>query len=187
MKILLVDNGSRFLPNLLKRLPRKETVVAKRRSLSKYDPNNFDLVVISGGHSYSIKNHRNIYARELAFIKNAKTPILGICLGFELIVTAFDGTLTRLPVPENGAKTIIRRKKNFLTDHLHASFTAYESHRWAAKKLPKNFTCLAGSNDGAEMIYNKTRKVLGLQFHPEMTSKKSAAYKIVANFLRTLK
>jgi len=37
------------------------------------------------------------------------------------------------------------------------------------------------------MIYNKTRKVLGLQFHPEMTSKKSAAYKIVANFLRTLK
>jgi GMP synthase-like glutamine amidotransferase len=185
MRILVVDNGSSFLPVLLKRLPRKGTCVVKRSSLSHVDPREFDVLVLSGGHSYAVKNHKRIYKKEIELIRKFKGSVLGICLGFELIVVAFGGALVRMEKKEKGLTEIKLLRKGGIFNHIRSLFAATEAHRWSVKTVPKNLMKLAVSRDGIEIIQNRTGRILGLQFHPEATSKKSDAYKIIANFLKT--
>jgi GMP synthase (glutamine-hydrolysing) len=185
MRILVIDNGSSFLPALLKRLPRKAACVVKRSSLSQISPSEFDVLVLSGGHSYAIQNHKRIYKKEIELIREFKGSILGICLGFELIVVAFGGALVKLDKKEKGPKEIKLLHRDGILQHVRSPFTAYETHRWSVKTVPKNLMKLAVSRDGIEIVQNRTGRILGLQFHPEATSKKSDAYKIITNFLKT--
>ena len=186
MKVLIVDNGSRHILKLLKLFPKKDRVVMKRRSIPKKLDDDLDLIVLSGGHSPSIHNHKKAYRREIDLIQRSGVPILGICLGFELLIVAFGGKLERLSNKEKGLKKIVFSRQGRLSAGVRSPFFAYEAHRWAAKKVPAGLTKVAVSGNGIEIVQSRARKMLGLQFHPEMTSKRSGAYRVIRNFIRSL-
>ncbi len=159
----------------------------QRRSIPRKLDDDLDLIVLSGGHSSSVQNHKKTYRREIDLIQRSGVPILGICLGFELLVVAFGGKLERLPRREKGLKEIAFSRKSKLSEGVRSPFFAYEAHRWAAKEAPAGLLKVAVSDDGIEIVQSRARKMLGLQFHPEMTSKKADAYRIIKNFLRSIK
>jgi len=184
MKILVINNHSKHIEELIHKLKKANTIDFEHITTKKY--HNYNAIILSGGSSYSVQNHQKKYAKELNLIKKCQTPILGICLGFELINYAFGEELKELKKKEKGIVTIQQKTKNKLFKTLPTKFKVYEAHRWI---VPKNkfLIPLAQSKDGIEAIKHPTKEIYDVQFHPEIFVNKGHSKKILNNFLKIVK
>jgi len=97
-------------------------------------------------------------------------PILGVCLGHQAIGQHFGGTVTRAPEPVHGKPVEIRHDGKTIFGDLPETFTAgrYHSLIVEGSGLPDCLEISATSPDGLVMgLRHKTKKVEGVQFHPE--------------------
>lgn len=167
MKILLIDNGTTLLQKLRVLIPGDEIVHLPSR-IERGDLTDFDLIVLSGSKELTANYHRDHFKKEIKLIQDTQTPIIGICLGCELIAVAFGGTVRRLEERHSGAREIeIISNNSTLGIRKGDLHKVYEGHRWIIDSTPDDFEILAVSNDGPEIIHHKTRSIWGFQFHPE--------------------
>ncbi len=136
-----------------------------------------DLVVLSGGHSFSVVEHPEKWKNEVDFIRSCKKPIIGICLGFELIAHAYGSTLKRMKNKEKGTIQITMGTKKF---HV------FENHRWVVEKTGTKLRSLARSKDGIEAIRHRKKPIYGFQFHPEMFVRKTDGKRLFSQVIRTI-
>lgn len=116
----------------------------------------------------------------------SKKPIFGICFGFELIASAFGAKLKLLRKRDKGIADIQVVKKDKIFDNI-MTFQVYESHRWVVKELSDKLQVLAVSRDGIEIVRHKSRRIYGVQFHPEMFVQQTCGQMIFNNFLKLIK
>ena len=167
MQLLIIDNNTSYLDSLIKLLSPHSFSVIKWEDFKSHKLENYQLIILSGGHSNSVEYQHKLYEEEIKTILRSDVPILGICLGFELIVYAFGGKLKELPEKEKGEIEIEIVNKDFISENIN-SLRVYESHRWVAESLPRELIPLAKSKDGVEIIKHITRFMYGFQFHPEI-------------------
>jgi glutamine amidotransferase len=123
-------------------------------------------------------------------------PLLGICLGMQLLFEGSDeggvdglgllpGRVTRLPasaserVPHIGWSRLQRRGDDPLLDGVDEGAWAYFVHSYAA---PATADCIAACRHGGEFAAVVRRgRVAGAQFHPERSAATGA--RILRNFL----
>lgn len=180
-RILIVDNGTTLLKHLSAILPG-EHVVVSWSELSVTDSNAFDAIILSGGGIVPVMGNEETFQKEMELIRMTVRPVLGICLGFELIVRAFGGTLMRLPENIKGVRTITpTNPSEYLTGI--DSLTVYENHAWIVEALPTEFSVIADSITGPEVIVHSNQKRVGLQFHPEVFADGETGYKVLGNIL----
>lgn len=100
------------------------------------------------GHGAEFKN-------ELELIDTFAGPVIGVCLGHELLAHWDGSRLESLPVRERGMRdvTVVEHDPIFAGQE---AFAVYESHRWAVKSV-NNFVSLAESEVGIEVIRHITR------------------------------
>jgi len=154
--------------------------------IASADSDDFDLIVLSGGHSAPVIKNTLKLQNEIKLIKNSKTPILGICYGFELIAHVFGARLVEMPVKEKGVLDLKINVSSKIFNNL-PNLRVYEAHRWIVKRISKNLKALAHSKDGIEAIKHRTRPIYGLQFHPEMLVDSTCGKTIIDNLLALLK
>lgn len=164
MKVLLVDNGTTLLEKLEKLIPDVETVEQAER-FSAAEGDGYDLIVLSGSSKEQLVGNESDFKDEIAFIRTNQKPLIGICFGCELIVSAFGGELRKLDPPHKGIREFEITDPNLFSGR--KSLKVYESHQWIMEEAPMHFDVLAQSADGPEMIRHQTLPVYGLQFHPE--------------------
>lgn len=184
MKLLVVNNHSIHIKELLHKF--KEVKLVDFENLENKDYNKYDAIILSGGSSLSVVNHEKEYYRELQLIKNYQKPILGICLGFELINFAFGEELKMLKQKEKGIISIKLISKDKLFESFPKEFNVYEAHRWVVSEN-KKLNSLAKSKDGIEAVKHPKKKIYGIQFHPEIFIEKENIEKILRNFLDIIK
>ncbi len=106
-------------------------------------------------------------------IYDTQIPILGICYGLQLIVRDHGGAIAPLDREEYGRTKIFYResgKNNPLLDGIPDGFTSWMSHGDSIKEPPPNFEILADSENGLiSILFNRTKNIYGIQFHPEVT------------------
>lgn len=183
MKILLVNNHSNHTIELLQKL--EYVTVIEKSYLNKIDPEAYDAIILSGG-SPTLQKDEKAHRKQLELIKTTKKPLLGICLGHELICYAYGETLQHLPKKEKGPLKITIKRRGRILKGLPKTITAYEGHHWIVPETTTLLT-LATSRDGVEAVKHPTKDIYGTQFHPEVTLEKDYAGKVLENFLEIAK
>jgi GMP synthase (glutamine-hydrolysing) len=166
MKILLYDNETSYLSHLQLLLTRfgQVKVTSPKNIITQ---NSYDLIVLSGGHHAYITEHPEYYQREIELVKNTIKPILGVCLGAEIIAYSFGAKLSTLSNKQKGlVKLEVINSDGIFGETKH--FMAYENHKIAIETLSKELRGLAKSETGYEVIKHRTKPIYGFQFHPEI-------------------
>lgn len=150
--------------------------------------NPYELVILSGGLWYDSSDYfHQHYQEELNFIRNTKKPLVGICLGMQLIGLAFGGSVTRLEKSHHEKEQIRltefgRKMLNMSTSTL----SLYENHTMGVTQIPDDFDLLAYSEDCAEIILHNQLPIMGIQSHPEKLSKKDGAIELWESLLHAV-
>ena len=168
MKILLINNHTRYLQKILDELSTHDVQVADFAPGVKLDDAGKDLIILSGGggKGRELKDLHHTgdlwYKDELEFIIKTDKPILGICMGFELIAHAYGSRLVELPRRVTGFRRIQTGQGAYIKQFKH--------HKWCIPEVSKDhFEVLGRSKIGVEMVRHKSRPILAIQFHPEIS------------------
>ncbi len=185
--ILIIDNHSRNVPlieKILKKQNIKYTIKDQKTMLRTIEKSRYRGIIMSGGvPCLDEKISFNTIRADIACLVNSSVPILGICVGHEIIGAACGAELVKLKKPSLNPKL----KVNILTKtrifkDLPDTITVYEHHSRYLKDLPDELLIAASSRkDRIEAIFHKKRPIFGLQFHPEKSG--AAGIKILHNFL----
>jgi anthranilate/para-aminobenzoate synthase component II len=183
MKILVVDNVTIGMHSLMEALKGYPHDRISYRQITPAILNRYDKVILSGGHGFGVLHPNSKYKRELDAVKKSRKPILGVCLGFQLICRAYGAELGDIKRYEKGVLVVRKVGADPLLKGLPASFKVYENHRHIVKKVDGKLVELAVSKDGIEMVRHRTKPMWGTQFHPEKFVKRTIGRRVLYNFL----
>jgi len=187
MKILLIDNYDSFTYNLfhyLEALKCKVDVIRNDKISSKdIIRKKYKKIVISPG-----PGNPNQAGNCLKIVKDLskKIPILGVCLGHQVIGQVFGAKIINAKKLMHGKTSKIFHNKIGIFRGIKKNLigTRYHSLVIDRKTLNKNFIITAKTNDNVIMgIMHKSYNLHGLQFHPESINTKEGM-KLIRNFLK---
>ena len=187
MKIILIDNYDSFTFNLFHYLSsfKVNVDVVRNDKINQYEilKKKYDKIVISPG-----PGNPNQSGNCLQIVKSLykKIPILGVCLGHQIIGQVFGSKIIQAKRLMHGKTSKIISKKIGILKNLPKTFEATRYHSLIIKKktLSKDLEITAETKDGLIMgIKHKRYEVHGVQFHPESIKTKLGT-KILKNFIR---
>lgn len=169
MKILLIDNHSKHREELIRILSDYGKVEIQDELAIDFEKTQYRLVVLSGGsNTPSVLHNSEFYKKEIVFTQTAVVPLLGICLGAEIVAAAFGAPLCDLGEVHRGDVLLTIQDRSFQEILGANMFHAYEAHKVGVQSLPSCFTELASSEHGPEIFSHKEYPIIGVQFHPEV-------------------
>ncbi len=182
MKILVIDNYSKSTRRLIEYIDSLGYDVdsAVFEEIGMVPLEDYDAYVLSGGYIYNVKENMMLFDKELSIIKEAEKPILGICLGFQLICTAFGDSLKQMVKRRKGFIKSKKTKEHFLLSGLPDEFLSCQSHHYAIEKT--DLEVIAVSEDGIEAVHHRSLPLFAVQFHPELDEVNGSS-KVINNFL----
>ena len=138
-------------------------------------------MILGGGPSL------NKAGNSIEYIKNLKIPILGICLGHQLIAQAFGGEIATAEFESYAQIELEILDENDIFKDLGPKMNVWASHKDEIKVMPNEFDILARSHicDVEAMKHHK-KPVYGIQFHPEVHHTEKGS-KIFENFYEVCK
>ena len=187
MKILLIDNYDSFTFNLyhyISSLKVNVDVIRNDKITTKEIINRkYNKIVISPG-----PGNPNQSGNCLKIVKSLykKMPILGVCLGHQIIGQIFGSKIIQAKKLMHGKTSKIMSKRTGILKGLPKNFeaTRYHSLIIDRKTLSKELEITAETQDGIIMgVKHKRYNVHGVQFHPE-SIKTKLGLKILKNFIK---
>jgi GMP synthase (glutamine-hydrolysing) len=151
-----------------------ETWLAAEQSQPPADSHAYDAIISFGGSAHPHQEERHPWLMtEKRFLADAladAVPVLGICLGSELIAEVAGAPIRHLPHPEIGWYDVTLTDAGRADPVLGAIGERFEALEWHsyAVDLPANATALARSA-GCLQAYRLGDSAWGLQFHAEVT------------------
>ena len=182
-QLVVLDFGSQYT-QLIARKVREQRVYA---TIEPYDIKPDALrevgaqaLILSGGPA-------SVYAKGAPHADPAifelGVPVLGICYGLQYVTVTLGGKVARAAVREYGPATLRVESAESLFAGTAGEFGVWMSHGDRVEKLPPGFDALATSdNSRYAAVGDETRRVYGLQFHPEV-SHTEFGREILGNFL----
>ena len=117
------------------------------------------------------------------FIKHFDIPILGICLGHQLIAKTFGGEVSTSDTESYAQVKINLLDTSNLFKGLESPLDVWSSHKDEVHTLPEEFDIIASSSlCDIEAMKHKEKEIYGIQFHPESLGS-SYGKRIIKNFL----
>jgi len=169
--ILFIDNYDSFTFNLVSMMGALESDlrVVRNDEVTVADVERFapaGIVLSPGPGRPSDSGVCGAVVREFA----PRLPILGVCLGHQVIVESFGGTVDRAMAPMHGKTSPVVHDGTGLLLGLPSPFTAGRYHSLAAlpDSIPADLAVQGTTPDGEVMAVRHRRYPChGVQFHPE--------------------
>ncbi|MDI9624419.1 MAG: GMP synthase subunit A [Methanothermobacter sp.] len=120
-------------------------------------------IIIGGGPSVEEAGN------SIEYILKIRVPILGICLGHQLMALAFNGSVGSAEAEEYAQIEIEILDEDDIFKGLGPYMSVWASHKDEVKVLPEDFKVLARSSIcEIEAMKHVRRPLYGVQFHPEV-------------------
>lgn len=169
MRLLMIDNYDSFTYNLVQlfyefdiqvEVFRHDVIgVRQIRSIAP------DWICISPGPRDPA--HAGVSARVIESF-GAHIPVLGVCLGMQVINEVFGGRTQRAPLPVHGKRSRIVHRGQGLFRDLPSPFWAARYHSLCIAPGSDEIEPVAYAEDGVIMgIRHRSKPIHGVQFHPE--------------------
>ncbi len=168
MNAYIIDNGSFYTKQLGELLSIYETVVLPFDDIQLSSIKPGSLVVLSGGHVMKVQWHDKQYAKEIDIIQHHDGPIIGVCLGAQLIAHVYGEHLHSLVENRKG---VVKIRSSDTANPLFRGvkeMKVYENHHLSIRQLHRPLIGLAQSDDGVEIFRHEDKPIYGIQFHPEV-------------------
>jgi anthranilate phosphoribosyltransferase len=185
--ILVIDNYDSFTYNLVQLLAALGAEVEVRRNDAISAEEALALqpagVVISPGPGTPAD--AGVSGDVVRAAAAAGVPVLGVCLGHQVIGEVFGGSVCRAPKPVHGKTDEISHDGTDLFAGVPSPFTATRYHSLCvdAASVAPPLRAVAHTPDGIVMgLRHSDRPVFGVQFHPESVLTPEGT-KLLANFL----
>ncbi|MHC4623522.1 MAG: anthranilate synthase component II [Planctomycetota bacterium] len=185
-KVLFIDNFDSFTYNLVDdfckrdcqaRVYRADTVLEELKALAaEFDP---DLLVISPGPG--TPDSAGVSLSAVGHFKD-KLPILGVCLGHQVIAQYFGGKIGHARVPMHGKPSRVTHNQRGVFAGVENPLQAGRYHSLCVLELPD---CLERTAEFEGIVMGAEHKelpIFGVQFHPESILT-PAGGKIIENVL----
>ena len=186
MKILLIDNYDSFTYNLYHYISKLNKTVDVTRN-DKINGktvlrNKYDKIVISPG-----PGNPSQAGNCLKIVKEVykKIPILGVCLGHQVIGQVFGGKIVNAKNLMHGKTSIIKHSNEGLFKNIQKNFEATRYHSLVVdrKRFPRTLVITAETKNKTIMgLMHKEYNIHGFQFHPESINTK-VGMKLIKNFI----
>ena len=177
-KILIIDFGSQVTQLIARRI-REINVYCEIYSCNvtieailKFAPKG---IILSGGPN-SVYDSSSLTVSDKIY--SLGIPILGICYGMQLMVSQLCGQVTPAKNREFGLTQLYNYKSILFDEVIPESqnnaqlnlINVWMSHGDLVSRLPDGFATIASSQSCEySAISDQTRKLYGVQFHPEVT------------------
>ena len=185
IKISVVDNGGQWTHRIwrvLRELGYDSKIIANTTSVDEIDA---DSLVLSGG-APRIAWESPKLGKCVDYLREFEGPVLGICVGQQLMVVDCGGTAGAGEIPEYGLAKIRVLEEDDLFKGLPKEFLVWENHNDEVRSV-KDFSVLAESdNCRIQAIKHVEKSFYGVQFHPEVNNTEHGA-EILRNFVESLK
>lgn len=169
--ILILDNYDSFVHNVargLRELGAEVSVVrSDRLTVAEVLAKRPTHVVISPGPG---RPEDAGISLELVRKLRGEVPVLGICLGHQVVAEAYGARVIESPTPRHGSASRIEHRGVGLLAGLPSPFEAgrYHSLGVDARSLPPELEAVAWIDGGEVMaLRHRSHPVWGVQFHPE--------------------
>ena len=168
--ILILDFGSQYT-QLIARRVREANVYCEilpfNVSLEKIQLLRPHGIILSGGPSsvYDAKSPKLVEG----FIEKVTCPILGICYGLQLLAGELGGQVTPSQNREFGyARLSITEPESPLFTGLPPEIDVWLSHGDYVTQMPPGFRATAVTSGALNAFESISRRIYGVQFHPEV-------------------
>lgn len=150
------------------------------------EQDSFSSLIVSGGNSMlNYFDDKGTVLKGAELINNTNKPVLGICLGNQIIGRIHGTNLTFFE--QQGWAKINIIKDDKILENVPYTFNAWQNHLYSLAKVPEDFSILCtGTANSIQMIKHNDLPIYGVQFHPEFSDGKmeNHARIILENFLK---
>jgi len=188
--LLIIDNQSAFIKKFKRQYLAEQdfdyVFFDHNQPITLSSKTKIKGIILSGGkgNPYEPLNLTSNYVAMMNF----NVPILGFCLGHEIIAVGYRGRIKKLS-EYHGKKEIVTITKPddpIFKGLEKTEVSLVKRHSFFVAELPPNFESIAVSDTcDTEIIKHKTKPIYGFQAHPEVSGPDGIL--MVENFLKMCK
>jgi para-aminobenzoate synthetase component II len=180
--ILIVDNYDSFVFNVARYFEELgERVVVRRNDEVTRDDMKAKAIVISPGPCAPKDAGASL---DIVAKTSGQIPILGICLGHQVIGEVFGAKVVRAKRPMHGDSSEVAHDATGVFEGLPQRFSVGRYHSLIVEDVPDLLRITAKSDDGEVMgLRHRDHPTHGVQFHPESVLTEHG-YDMLRNFLK---
>ena len=194
MKFLIIDNYDSFVYNIAQYLGELgvecEVIRNDKITINEIKQKKYDGIIISPGPGTPDDKKYFGVCSDVIKDMGSKTPILGVCLGHQGIISAFGGKVTNAGCVRHGKTSPVRHSNSELFKGVKNPFRATRYHSLVGDKtiIPEILEVTATAEDDGEVmaVSHKEYLIEGVQFHPESIMTEDGK-KILFNFIRQVR
>jgi len=194
MKFLIIDNYDSFVYNLAQRLGElgvtSDVIRNDQVTIDEIKNNNYDAIIISPGPGTPDDKRYFGVCKEVITELGSTTPILGVCLGHQGIISCFGGKVVNAGNVRHGKTSQVKHYNDSMFNGIKNPFRATRYHSLVGDKtiIPDSLKITAIAEDDGEVMGVSHKKYLieGVQFHPESIMTDEGT-KILGNFIERIK
>ena len=194
MKFLIIDNYDSFVYNLAQRLGElgitSDVIRNDQLTINQIKNGNYDAIIISPGPGTPVDERYFGICKEVIQELGPTTPILGVCLGHQGIISCFGGKVINAGNVRHGKTSQIKHYNDSMFSGIKNPFRATRYHSLVGDKtkIPDSLKVTAIAEDDGEImgVSHKEYLIEGVQFHPESILTDEGT-KILGNFIKRVK
>ena len=165
--VLYIDHYDSFTNTIVDYIRYLGFSVCVKKTDDQFDDfNQYSHIIIGPGPGHPNELKQLYYI--IDFCENTNMPLLGICLGHQLIAQYYGSNIVKAKFIFHGRNSTITTNNSILFKGLFSEFEVTRYHSLIAESMKSPLLVTAKTSENEIMAFEHSKKnIFGMQYHPE--------------------